>query len=96
MLGYILFLQECVSNNSGELIKQEKGEEIVSEGLDEQLLQAADHGDTDTVNKLIKDGANINAQDSKRRNATMIATYHNDVATAKVLIEAGADRQYTG
>ncbi|MCM3112409.1 ankyrin repeat domain-containing protein [Lederbergia lenta] len=63
----------------------------MSEGLDEGLIQAVEREDTDVVSKLVKDGADINAQDSKQRTATMIATYNNDVSTAKVLIEAGAD-----
>ncbi|GHH98862.1 hypothetical protein AM1BK_24050 [Neobacillus kokaensis] len=63
----------------------------MSEGINKQLLQAAEHSDADTISKLIKKGANINAQDSKGRTATMIATYNNDVETAKVLIKAGAD-----
>jgi ankyrin repeat protein len=40
---------------------------------------------------LIDEGANINTQDSEGRTAAMIATYNNDVETAKILIEAGAD-----
>ncbi|MDQ0202002.1 ankyrin repeat protein [Neobacillus ginsengisoli] len=43
------------------------------------------------IRKLIKEGVSINAQDTKGRTATMIATYKNDIETAKVLIEAGAD-----
>lgn len=90
-IGCILLLQGCISNISGELKKQEKEKGIVSEGLNKQLLQAAEHREADTISKLIKKGANINAQDSKGRTATMIATYNNDVETAKVLIKAGAD-----
>ncbi|MGF9966138.1 ankyrin repeat domain-containing protein [Bacillus rhizoplanae] len=90
-IGCILLLQGCISNISGEPKKQEKEKEIVSKGLNKQLLQAAEHREADTISKLIKKGANINAQDSKGRTATMIATYNNDVETAKVLIKAGAD-----
>lgn len=90
-IGCILLLQGCISNFSGEPKKQEKEMRIVHKGLNEQLLQAAEHGEVDTVSKLIKKGANINAQDSKDRTATMISTYSNDVETAKVLIKAGAD-----
>jgi uncharacterized protein len=91
LIGCMLLLQGCVPTNNNEPIKQEMEREIMSEGLDEQLLQIAERGDTDTLSKLIKEGANINAQDSKGQTAIMIATYNNDAETAKVLIEAGAD-----
>lgn len=39
---------------------------------------------------MISEGADIDIQDSKGRTATMIATYNQDVASAKILIEAGA------
>ncbi|MEH7390308.1 ankyrin repeat domain-containing protein [Bacillus sp. JJ1474] len=90
-IGCILLLQGCMSNNSGEPKKQEKEKEIMSEGLNKELLQAAEQGKAVAISRLIKEGANINAQDSKGRTATMIATYNNDVETAKVLIKAGAD-----
>ncbi|WP_108585420.1 ankyrin repeat domain-containing protein [Paenisporosarcina sp. OV554] len=83
----ILLLQGCVSNDKRVPKKQEKEAEI----LNEHLIQAADRKETDTISRLIKEGVNINAQDSKGRTATMIATYNNDIATAKILIEAGAD-----
>lgn len=59
--------------------------------IEEQLLQAADSGQTDKVRQLVEGGANINAQNAEGRTPAMIATYNNDVETAKVLIEAGAD-----
>ncbi|MEH7123695.1 ankyrin repeat domain-containing protein [Bacillus sp. JJ1773] len=90
-IGCILLLQGCMSNNSGEPKKQEKEKEIMSEGLNKELLQAAEQGKAVAISRLIKEGANINAQDSKGRTATMIVTYNNDVETAKVLIKAGAD-----
>ena len=79
VLVCILLLLGCVSVEKGE------------EGVNEQLFQEAERGETDTVIKLIKEKVNINAQDESGRTATMIATYNHDVATAKVLIGAGAD-----
>lgn len=43
------------------------------------------------VAELVKQGANLNAQDDQGRTPAMVATYNNDYPTAKVLIEAGAD-----
>ncbi|MEK3889448.1 ankyrin repeat domain-containing protein [Bacillus sp. FSL K6-3431] len=91
LIGSMLLLQGCNSNNSDELTQPEKEREVMHEGLDEQLIEAVEREDTDVVSNLIKEGVDINAQDSKQRTATMIATYNNDVSTAKVLIEAGAD-----
>lgn len=95
ILGMSLLLQGCVSNDNEETNKQEKGnvtvEKEVNEEVNEQLLQAAEDGKTDTIKNLINNGANINVQDSDGRTPIMIATYNNDVETAKILIEAGAD-----
>ncbi|MDQ8738587.1 ankyrin repeat domain-containing protein [Paenibacillus sp. LHD-38] len=75
----MFLLQGCASFD--------KGEEVVNE----KLFQAVKRGETDTVIRLIKERVNINVQDSNGQTATMLATYNNDVTTAKVLIEAGAD-----
>lgn len=87
IIGCILLLQGCVSNDKRVPGKQEKEAEIVNE----QLIQAAERKETDTIRRLIKEDVNINVQNSKGQTATMIATYNNDIETAKVLIEAGAD-----
>ncbi|OXM15693.1 ankyrin repeat domain-containing protein [Paenibacillus herberti] len=86
-LACTLFLQGCSSEN--RISSQNEGGETAT--MDQQLLQAAERKDAATLEKLIKDGANINAQDSKGRTAAMIATYNNDIASAKVILEAGAD-----
>lgn len=59
--------------------------------MNEQLFQAVERGEADTVRNLIRDGVNLNAQDSEGRTGIMIATHNNDVETAKILLEAGAD-----
>ncbi|WP_019413965.1 ankyrin repeat domain-containing protein [Paenisporosarcina sp. TG20] len=87
IIGCILLLQGCVSNDKRVPEKQEKEAKIVNE----KLIQAAERKETDTIRRLIKEDVNINVQDSKGQTATMIATYNNDIETAKVLIEAGAD-----
>ncbi|MEH7484774.1 ankyrin repeat domain-containing protein [Neobacillus drentensis] len=89
-IGCIFILQGCVSENAGDPNKQEnegKGEIDVNQ----QLFQAAEHKETDTIRRLIEEGIDINSQDSQGRTATMIATYNNDVEIAKLLIDAGAD-----
>lgn len=84
-MGLSLLLQACVSNDHAV-----QKEEVV--GISDQLLQAVEQEDLDTVKKLItEENINLNIQDAEGRTPLMIATYNNDVAMAKVFIEAGAD-----
>ncbi len=90
MIGGVILLQGCVSDNNADTKSQEKE---VREFMDmnEQLLQAAERKETETIKRLIEEGVDINTKDSDGRTAAMIAAYNNDVETAKVLIKAGAD-----
>lgn len=88
LIGCIILLQGCVSDNDKKPNTQEKEVEI---DMNEQLIQAAERKETEIIKKLIEDGVDINTKDSEGRTATMIATYNNDVETAKFLIRAGAD-----
>ncbi len=81
-LGIVLLLQACAPNNHKDTQKE----------VGDQLLQAAEQGDSEAVYKLIADeDIDLNIQDAKGRTPMMIATYNNDVATVKALIDAGAD-----
>ncbi|MFD6211566.1 MULTISPECIES: ankyrin repeat domain-containing protein [unclassified Peribacillus] len=86
--GCLFILQGCVLDNERELKIQEKE---AGKGMNEQLIQAVERKETETISRLIEQGVDINTQDSNGRTATMIATYNNDVKSAKILIEAGAD-----
>jgi ankyrin repeat protein len=90
VIGGVILLQGCVSDNNADTKTQEKE---VREDMDmsEPLLQAAERRETETIKRLIEEGADLNKKDSDGRTATMIATYNNDVETAKILIKAGAD-----
>ncbi|MFC6228632.1 ankyrin repeat domain-containing protein [Paenibacillus allorhizosphaerae] len=59
--------------------------------MNEQLIIAAEKGDTETVLKLLEAGADINSGDLRGRTAAMAATYNNKSATVKALIQKGAD-----
>ncbi|RAP78730.1 ankyrin repeat domain-containing protein [Paenibacillus montanisoli] len=59
--------------------------------MNEQLIIAAEKGDTEIVLKLLQDGADINATDERGRTAVMAATYNNNVPMVKALIQKGAD-----
>ncbi|WP_431833422.1 ankyrin repeat domain-containing protein [Cytobacillus oceanisediminis] len=90
VIGGVILLQGCVSDNNADTKTQEKE---VREDMDmsESLLQAAERRETETIKRLIEEGADINKKDSDGRTAAMIAAYNNDVETSKVLIKAGAD-----
>lgn len=72
----------------------EKPIEISIEKVDkmkEQFFKAVEKGNIAEINNLLNQGVNINSQDRVGRTALMIATYANDIETAKALIEKGAD-----
>jgi len=59
--------------------------------MTEQLIGAAEEGDTATVQSLLAQGAAIDAQDARGRTAVLAATYANQVETVRALIQTGAD-----
>jgi hypothetical protein len=59
--------------------------------LTEQLIRAAEAGDTAAVQRLLKEGADINGRDAQGRTPVMAATHGNRVETVRALIQAGAD-----
>ena len=59
--------------------------------MTEQLIQAAEAGDTTTVQQLLNEGADINGRDALGRTPVMAATHGNQVDVVRLLIQAGAD-----
>lgn len=57
----------------------------------EQLIIAAERGDTGEVGRLLANGTEINARDARGRTAVLAATYGHHTSTVQVLIQAGAD-----
>ncbi|WP_409347125.1 ankyrin repeat domain-containing protein [Paenibacillus sp. MBLB4367] len=55
------------------------------------LIQAAERGDTTAVKRLLKEGADIDAQDDLGRTPVLAATHGKHAETVKALLEAGAD-----
>ena len=58
---------------------------------DDLLIVAAERNDVDSVKRLLRDGARVQARDAQGRTALMASTYRNHVEVARVLIEAGSD-----
>jgi ankyrin repeat protein len=59
--------------------------------MNEQLIAAAERGDTAAVLAMISAGADINAQDGRGCTPVMAATHGNHADTVQALIQAGAD-----
>ena len=57
----------------------------------EQLIQAAERGNTAAVQQQLDAGADINGVDDRGRTPVMAATHANQVDTVRALIQAGAD-----
>ncbi len=62
-----------------------------AQNRDTALIEAAGKGDLAAVEKLIREGAGVNARGSRGRTALLAATHGNHVAVARALIAAGAD-----
>jgi ankyrin repeat protein len=58
---------------------------------DQALIAAAERGDAAAVQRLLREGANVNARDARGRTALLAATHRNRVEAARVLIAGGAD-----
>jgi ankyrin repeat protein len=58
---------------------------------DQALIRAAESGALSTVERLLEEGAAVDATDEHGRTALVAAAYGNHVAVAEALIHAGAD-----
>jgi len=59
--------------------------------LNQNLLNAAMHGNTDRVTKLLRQGANIHARDTNRQTSLHKAVGLNHLKVATLLLDRGAD-----
>ena len=62
-----------------------------AQAFDDELITAAEKGETLQVAKLLDSGARVNARDGRGRNAVLAATQGGHLATARLLIGRGAD-----
>lgn len=63
--------------------------------LDRMLIAAAERGDAATVQRLIGEGGNVNAQDENRNSAYLIAGARGRTEVLKLTLAAGADLKST-
>ncbi|MGN7413037.1 ankyrin repeat domain-containing protein [Paenibacillus sp. SAF-068] len=87
LISSMFIVQGCVPEARNDFAVEERS----MTSLEEQLFKAVEDRDNESIQKWIQAGANINAQDQNGRTAAMIATYNNDLTSAKALIKAGAD-----
>jgi len=91
MIALSFILQGCASNETEALKINKGGNEKMTTDWASKLFQGVEKGDLDVLQNALAQKVDINAQDSKKRTALMIATYNEDVEAAKLLIDAGAD-----
>jgi len=91
MIALSFILQGCASNETEALKINKGGNEKMATDWASELFQGVEKGDLDVLQNALAQKVDINAQDSKKRTALMIATYNEDVEAAKLLIDAGAD-----
>ncbi|TFJ46131.1 hypothetical protein CKN80_04715 [Carnobacterium divergens] len=80
--------KELKSNDS---VAELKKEPRATPELNQELLTRARIGTTESIQKLIEDGADLTTINEKGASALLIATQENNIATATALLEAGAD-----
>ena len=59
--------------------------------IEMQFLKAAKNNDLDKLQNCLKKGVYIEAMDTHKRTALMVATYENNVEASKLLIKGGAN-----
>lgn len=62
-----------------------------ADSMDERLFASAEKGSVSLVAELLKQGANVNAQDARGRTPVMAATYARQPKAVDALLKAGAD-----
>ncbi|MCY3973904.1 MAG: ankyrin repeat domain-containing protein [Candidatus Dadabacteria bacterium] len=61
-----------------------------TEARDREILVAAESGDTETIKRLLKEGADVEAKDTYWRTPMMLAAHKGHTEIIKVLLEARA------
>lgn len=65
--------------------------DAASVSKDALLVEAAECGNMHTVERLLRDGADISYRDLRGRTALLAATHANRIESARLLVAAGAD-----
>ncbi|AHI07202.1 ankyrin repeat domain protein [Bdellovibrio bacteriovorus W] len=88
-LRWVLIIVFCLLNVD---VARSKEKKVEVEPAQETLLEAVIHRDSETVRKVLsKDKSGLEKTDERKRTPLLIATFNDDIETARLLIEAGAD-----
>ena len=94
-LTIALFLSGCAANMDTLLASgEQQATQVVKEEMDKRnqaLLAAVKQGDKETIQKLLADGADINATDERGRTSAMIAVHTDQLEVFNLLVEHGAN-----
>jgi len=91
LCDYVMALDEMEPATPDPLGIGKRIDEILKEGLNAKLLEAATKGDLSTVESLIEEGAYVDARDEKGLTPLIWASANNHVNVVTFLIENGAD-----
>ncbi|MCA9470844.1 MAG: ankyrin repeat domain-containing protein [Nitrospirales bacterium] len=64
---------------------------VLKSSDEQRLFEAVEQNDLPTVQALVKENINVNAQDVRGRTPLLVAVEKHNVESAKVLLKAGAD-----
>ncbi|MCZ7391921.1 MAG: ankyrin repeat domain-containing protein [Candidatus Methanoperedens sp.] len=84
------FLSDLFGKKKSKTDNKSKNENNSNLSLDAELLEAAQSGNLNKVQKLIEKGANIEARDRNEQTPLMLSLYKTNVEVAKYLIQQGA------
>jgi len=91
LCDFVIALDELEPATPDPLGIGERIDEILEEGLNAKLLEAATKGDLSVVESLIEEGAYVNARDNKGLTPLIWASAKNHVNVVTFLIKKGAD-----
>ncbi|RAV21233.1 ankyrin repeat domain-containing protein [Paenibacillus contaminans] len=95
VLALVLVLSGCRMNvapllhDEGQQAAQSAKMEM--DKMNQALLEAAAKGDKETIEKLLADGADIDATDERGRTSAMIAVHTKQLPVFNLLVEKGAN-----
>ncbi len=64
---------------------------MTTNNLANEFLQAAQHGNVDTLRNCLQQGVNVNTRNRIQQTAIILASLHKHYDCVQILIEAGAD-----
>lgn len=86
LVASLIFVAACTATPAADVREQS----VDKSELNMDLIAAAERGNIEEVSRLLAEGADVHAANSRGVTPLIAAAYQNHVEVAKVLIEAGA------